>query len=94
VRAGPRSIHFRCLQELAAIAAPRAAPEETRLFVEPVEEIKLLGLMASDTLVIAEKLNGLPAAGDGYRGDLRVVVGAARRLVDRAIRLLGETETQ
>ena len=48
--------------------------------------------MADDAVLLAEKLGSLAQSRDGYRGDLRVILGAARRISERATNLLNEKE--
>jgi hypothetical protein len=85
----PRSIIFAPLPQ-----DRRTAPDEKKkvaLFVEPEEDILLLGLMMSDSKIIADVLQTLPfGAVDAYRGNLRVVAGATERLCKRCAKLLGE----
>lgn len=66
------------------------APKQVELFSEPTDPVLILGEMFRDLKLIEEKLKALPFAADGYRGDLRVIAGAAKRTLDRASRLIGE----
>lgn len=68
---------------------PPAPPE---LYVEPQNDIELLGEMLHDQATIGEMLRELPFDRAHYRGNLRVVLGAAVRMRDRCVRLLGEAE--
>jgi len=61
-------------------------PEKTPVVLheEPEDAVLLLGEMYRDANVILDKLKTLPFAGpDGYRGDLRVILGAAKRTGER-----------
>ena len=60
------------------------------LFREPTEEIFLLGVMLVDAKTQTDLLKGLASAGECYRGDLRIIRGAAKRMTDRCSLLLGE----
>ncbi len=61
------------------------------LYEEPVDGVLVLGEMMRDAQLIEEKLKALPfAGGAGYRGELRVILGAANRLCQRCAKLLGE----
>jgi hypothetical protein len=69
-----------------------AAPDAPALYAEPQDGVLLLGEMFRDSKVIEEKLKKLPFAGEAYRGDLRVIRGAAKRIADRCAKLLGESD--
>lgn len=57
---------------------------------DPQEAVLLYGHMLTDAAVIQGELGGLMFSGADYRSRLRVVRGAAKRLEDRAAKLLGE----
>jgi len=62
------------------------------LYHQPDEDILLLGEIMRDIALLQVKARGLPTSGvDGYRGELRVMRGAARRIIEAVDRLLGET---
>ncbi len=65
------------------------------LFNEPEEEILVLGLVMADAELIEQKLRGsVRKSPTDYRGDLRVIVGAAVRIKQRCQRLLHEDEVR
>ncbi len=68
--------------------APEPAPRAT-LYQEPTEEVLLLGAMLRDVQLMEEKLKRL-FANAGYRGELRVILGAANRVCQCCAKLLGE----
>ena len=72
---------------------PRETIERVKLYEEPAEELLLLGLMIEDIALVEKMLRTLPFARDDYRGNLRVIRGAARRMIERTARLLGEKES-
>lgn len=57
---------------------------------DPQEAVLVYGHMLVDVDIIAGELRGLMFAAGEYRSRLRVVRSAAKRLEDRAARLLGE----
>jgi hypothetical protein len=67
--------------------ADRAAAE---IVDDPSEAVLLYGHMLSDIDVISGELRGLLFAGVDYRSKLRVIRGAAKRMEQRAAKLLGE----
>ena len=74
----------------AEIEAPGIARAAITIWVEPQDDINLLGVMVNDASLMLGKLKTLPYAAEGYRGDLRVILGAAERMRSRCARLLGE----
>ncbi len=86
-RGGARSIVF-----TPPATAVREARENDRMqskATDPGEAVLLYGHMLGDVAILDAELRGLLFAAD-YRSSLRVVRGAARRLEERAARLLGE----
>lgn len=75
---------------------PSVPPEEKRtdkaivLFEEPTDDILTLGAMLVDAKAQLDLLKGLAISGEAYRGNLRMVRGAAVRMAERCKRLLGE----
>lgn len=69
--------------------APPIPPE---LYVEPENDIELLGEMLHDAATVAEMLRELPFDRTHYRGNLRIVLGAAVRMRDRCRKLLDPVE--
>jgi hypothetical protein len=67
--------------------ADRAAE---KIATDPQEAVLLYGHMLTDADVIQAELRGLMFSGADYRSRLRVVRAAARRLEERAAKLLGE----
>lgn len=63
---------------------------QEKLVVDPQEAVLLYGHMLTDAAVIQAELGGLMFSGEEYRSRLRVVRGAAKRLEDRAAKLLAE----
>lgn len=81
----------------AVVFTPLAAPAESaesraRLYEPPEDHVLVLGEMLRDVRTIGEKLGELPFADGEYRGDLRVVLAAAKRIAQRCRKLLGEEE--
>jgi hypothetical protein len=74
------------------VEPPAEVPTQRALWVEPTEQMLILGEMLRDTQLMLEKLQGLPFSGVGYRGDLRVIRGAAKRTAERCARLIGDNE--
>lgn len=66
-------------------------PPPADLYVEPEEDLLVLGEMLHDAATMGEMLRELPYSRLDYRGNLRVVRGAAVRMADRCAKLLGET---
>ena len=66
--------------------------DRIRIFQEPEEDILLLGLMMSESNTISNLIRGLPHSRDDYRGNLRVIRGAAERVKLYATRLIGDQE--
>jgi len=75
-----------------SINVPGVVHGDVTLFIEPADDISRLGAMVAETQTALELLKKLPFAGDGYRGELRVVLGIAERTRNRCLRLLGEDE--
>jgi hypothetical protein len=69
---------------------PPPAPAAPKLYERPDDQILLHGEMIKDTETIGKLLQGLPFAGSGYRGNLRVIISAATRINTACIELLGE----
>lgn len=65
-------------------------PSPPDLYVEPEEDLLILGEMLHDVSTMGEMLRALPFDRHRYRGNLRVALGAAVRMRDRCQRLLGE----
>lgn len=61
------------------------------LAAQPKEPILILGMMEHNSRTIANMLARLPRDRDDYRGNLRVLRGAARELIAYVDGLLGET---
>lgn len=75
----------------ATATATATEKERVVLAEEPEDAVLVLGDMVRDASLILDKLKRLPFAGpDGYRGELRVILGAAKRTSERCARLLGE----
>jgi hypothetical protein len=72
------------------IQAPPAGAVTVELAHEPDDDILLLGLMLADTRVIFDQLQGLPFDADEYRGSLRVVREATKRILKRCNTLIGD----
>lgn len=70
-----------------------APPPPAELYIEPENDIELLGEMLHDNRVMAELLQELPFDRAHYRANIRIVLGAAVRMRERCARLLGEQET-
>src|ERR1700730_13269134 len=71
--------------------APPDPPEpQLQLYDKPDDQILLHGEMIRDNATIEQILQGLPFAGQQYRGNLRVVISAAMRIRDVCLALLGE----
>jgi len=68
--------------------ASEGAPIGT--YREPEDGVLLFGEMYSDAHTIQEVLRNLPFNRGGYRGSLRVILAAARRIEAHAEKLLGE----
>lgn len=73
---------------------PPPLPKEPQLqiFDKPEDQILLHGEMIRDASTITEILQGLPFAGNDYRGNLRVIISANLRIRDVCLALLGEKE--
>lgn len=65
-------------------------PPTPDLYVEPEDGLLILGEMLYDVSTMGEKLRELPFSRTAFRGNLRVVRGAAVRIADRCAQLLGE----
>lgn len=74
------------------VDVPPLGVAEVTLWVEPESEVELLGFMIHDAELVVRKLRELPFSADAYRGELRVMLGAARRTERRLLRMLGEDE--
>lgn len=59
---------------------------------DPREEVLLYGQMLTDAQILNHELRRLLFSAADYRSTLRVVRGAAKRLEERAAKLLGEGE--
>lgn len=70
-----------------------APPPPAELYIEPENDIELLGEMLHDNRVMAEMLQELPFDRAHYRANIRIVLGAAVRMRERCARLLGEQPT-
>ena len=57
---------------------------------DPQQAVLIYGHMLTDCDIVYAELRGLLFSGADYRSRLRVVRSAAKRLEDRAARLLGE----
>lgn len=78
-----------------SLIPPARRPEDTPplpadLYVEPEEDLLVLGEMLHDVATMGEMLRELPFVRWSYRGNLRVIRGAAVRMADRCAKLLGE----
>lgn len=61
------------------------------LYQEPEEDIRILGEMLRDVGIMNKMLQSLVSVDSGeYRGNLRVVLGAAERMKHRCLRLIGD----
>jgi hypothetical protein len=67
-------------------------PPPADLYVEPDEDVLLLGEMLHDLDVMYEMLRKLAFDRDHYRANLRIVLGASVRMNQRCQRLLGELQ--
>lgn len=76
-------------------SGPETIEARVSLHHEPDEDIRLLGLMASDVQLMENMLKNLAFknAAD-YRSNLIVCRGAAERLKQRCTRLLGDGDVQ
>lgn len=74
----------------ANIGERHEADKQAEVFVDPQEAVLVYGHMLTDVEIIAAELRSLLFAGSDYRSKLRVIRSAAKRLEDRAARLLGE----
>jgi hypothetical protein len=63
---------------------------QAEIQADPEEALLLYGHMLADIDIIGSELRGLLFAGQDYRSKLRVVRGAAKRMEQRAAKLLGE----
>lgn len=61
--------------------------EEAERGGDPVEDVRVVGLIKADLARMADMMNGLEASGERYLGDLRIALGASVR-VDRRLRHL------
>ncbi len=59
---------------------------------QPEDGVLLFGEMFFDVATIEHTLRTLPFDISGYRGRLRVILAAARRIEERAVKLLGDEE--
>jgi hypothetical protein len=66
--------------------------ERMKLYQDPDNDVTLFGLMTEDVQIMGKLLQVLPFAGDAYRGNLRIIRGACRRLSARCTKLIGEGE--
>ena len=69
---------------------PEPGPQRVSLYQDASEAVIWLGEMLTATKTIDQKLKSLPFAGSGHRGELRVILGQARRIQELSVRLLGE----
>ena len=86
-----RSIIFPPAPPAASVRETREADRaQEKLAADPQEAVLLYGHMLTDVEIIQTELRGLMFAGADYRSRIRVVRGAAKRLEDRAAKLLAE----
>ncbi len=85
-----RSIIFSPPSSMNVQEEPKPAQTSVSLYEEPQDGVLVLGEMMRDARLIEEKLKALPFAGVGYRGELRVILGAANRVCQCCVKLLGE----
>lgn len=86
-----RSLVFTPLPPAADVRETREADRAAeKIADDPQEAVLLYGSMLTDTDVIQAELRGLMYSGTDYRSRLRVVRSAAKRLENRAAKLLGE----
>lgn len=86
-----RSLVFTPMPPASDVRETREADHASeKVADDPQEAVLLYGSMLTDTEVIQAELRGLMYSGPEYRSRLRVVRSAARRLENRAAKLLGE----
>lgn len=86
-----RSLIFPPAPPAADVREKREADRaQAKVADDPQEAVLLYGHMLTDVETIGAELRGLMFSGGEYRSRLRVVRSAAKRLEDRAAKLLGE----
>lgn len=86
-----RSLIFTPLPPAADVRETREADRaQEKVTDDPQEAVLLYGHMLTDVDVIQAELRGLMFSGGDYRSRLRVARSAAKRLEERAAKLLGE----
>lgn len=82
--------------KLEELQAPDRATSnsKTTLWREPKDEVLTLGEMLLDVNRMAEFLREIPWSGENYRANLRMVRGAARRIIERSTRLIGDADVE